>query len=144
MLKFNGDWRFDSPGEVARGVINGFSELIGKVVNQGDQQRILEHFKAYFAGAVGTTTSWSSSASWAQTDLDNYMDRAAANAPLFIEAFYDACAALQNAHPEITVPDVNRINRVLAEHAAGYEIQPPHLISRNPQAPITVPGGGVA
>jgi hypothetical protein len=58
-------------------------DLIGKIDNQGDQQSILEHFKVYFADSIGTTSSWSSGASWAQTDLDNYMDRAAGNAPLF-------------------------------------------------------------
>jgi hypothetical protein len=37
-----------------------------------------------FSGAMGTISSWSSSASWAQTDLDRYIERAAGNAPLFI------------------------------------------------------------
>jgi hypothetical protein len=34
---------------------------------------------------------------------------------------------------------VDRINRLLFEHEAGYEIRPPDLISRNPQTPIVVP-----
>jgi hypothetical protein len=139
MLKFNGAWRFDSPGEIASGVINEISALIGKIANQGDQQAILEHFKAYFAGAAGTTSSWSSNASWAESDLDRYMREAAENAPLFIEAFYDACMSLQKKYPEFAVPDVSRMNRVLAEQAAGYEIRPPDLISQNPQTPIMVP-----
>ena len=67
------------------------------------------------------------------------MRRAVANAPLFIEAFYDACEALRKKHPTFAVPDVTRINRVLFENEAGYEIQPPDLISRSPQAPIIVP-----
>jgi len=100
---------------------------------------MLEHFKGYFAGASGTTSSWSSSESWADSDLDSYMRHAADNAPLFIEAFYDACESLRSRHPDFALPDVARINRVLAENDAGYEIQPPHLIARNAPAAIAVP-----
>ena len=57
MLKFNGAWRFDSPGRIADGVSAEFSRLIGKVASQVDsRQSILEHFKAYFASAAGTTS----------------------------------------------------------------------------------------
>jgi hypothetical protein len=51
MLKFKGSWRFDSPGAIPKAVVWDFSELIGKIAAQGDQQSILEHFKQYFAGA---------------------------------------------------------------------------------------------
>src|SRR6267143_497827 len=98
MLKFNGAWRFDTPGPIAEGVSSEFSRLIAKVAAQGSRQAILEHFKDFFAGAAGTTSSWSSSASWAESDLHSYMSDAAANAPLFIEAFYDACEALRRSH----------------------------------------------
>ena len=67
MLKFNGTWRFDSPGPMASAAVSDFSVLIGKVAAQGEQQRILEHFKSYFACAAGAASSWSSNASWAQT-----------------------------------------------------------------------------
>ena len=90
MLKFNDAWRFDSPGPIPPGVVQGFSDLMRKIVSQGDRHRLLEHFKGYFAAAAGFTSNWSSSASWAETDLDSYMDHAAKNAPLFIEAFHDA------------------------------------------------------
>ena len=139
MLKFDGAWRFDtSPGGVPADVVNDFVELIGKVATQGDRQEILEHFKRYFASAAGTTASWSSSVSWAETDLHQHMAQAAENAPLFIEAFYDACAALRPK--DVDVPDVEVINRILSKHKASYEIHPPHLIRRNADAaPITVP-----
>ena len=138
MLKFNGTWRFDSPGQMAGAAVNDFSALIGKVAAQGEQQRILEHFKSYFASAVGGASSWSSNASWAHTDLDNYISQAAENAPLFIEAFFDACDALQKRCPDIVVPDATRINRVLATHETGYTVEPPNLIARNPEAAIEV------
>lgn len=88
---------------------------------------MLEHFKHHFAQAAGTTSSYSSSASWAESDLRSYMNEAAANAPLFIEAFYNACGAL--AQKGLAVPDVARINRILAENDAGYQIDPPNLVS---------------
>lgn len=137
MLKFNDAWRFDSPGLIPPGVVQGFSDLMRKIVSQGDRHRLLEHFKGYFAAAAGFTSNWSSSASWAETDLDSYMDHAAKNAPLFIEAFYDAYEAL---HPSgIGLPDLNRVNRVLLENDAGYEISPPDLVPRNPNLQITLP-----
>jgi hypothetical protein len=37
------------------------------------------------------------------------------------------------------VPDVAMINRVLSKHEAGYQIQPPDLVSQNPQQAIEVP-----
>lgn len=82
MLKFNGAWRFDSPGAVPDGVVGEFAALIGKIAAQGHRKAILEHFKRYFAGAAGITASYSSSTSWAEADLDDYMNQAAHNAPL--------------------------------------------------------------
>jgi len=138
MLTFDGAWRFDSPGPISHDVVREFSALIGKIASQGEQQRILEHFKSYFATAAGSTASWSSSASWAQTDLDTYMSQASENAPLFIEAFFDACEALQRMNPEIAVPNVARMNRVLAECQAGYKIAPPNLVSTNLETTVPV------
>jgi hypothetical protein len=139
MLNFNGAWRFDSPGPIPDGVHNSFFELIGKIATQANRQRILEHFKSYFASAAGISSSWSSSESWAESDLQGYMGHAAANAPMFIEAFYDACASLANGNPPTSVPDLGRINRILFENAAGFQIQPPDLVSTNIQAHIAVP-----
>ena len=139
MLRFSGAWRFDSPGAIPAGVVAAFFELITKVVRQGERQKILEHFKTFFGSAAGISGGWSSNAGWAEYDLQSYMDSAAANAPLFIEAFYDACIALATKYPEIALPDVARINRILFENQAGYEIQPPNLISSNTPQIIPVP-----
>lgn len=138
MLNFEQSWRFDSPGPIAPGVEWGFLELIGKIASQGGRQNILEHFKSYFANAAGIASYRSSNESWAETDLESILGHAAENAPLFIEAFYDGCEALGSSG-EIAVPGVARINRVLAENAAGYEIEPPNLVARGPQAAVPVP-----
>lgn len=137
-MKLQGPWRFDSPGAMPREAVHEFDTLVGKIAAQGNRWAILEHFKRYFAGAAGSTASRSSSESWAESDLNEMMWTAAENAPLFVEAFYDGCEALQN-EDSLTVPDVGRINRVLAEHAVGYEIRPPELVAVGLHQPIAVP-----
>jgi hypothetical protein len=137
MLKFRAEWRFDSPGAIPDGVVTAFVDLIGKIATQGDRQTILEHFKSYFGRAAGTTTTWSSSASWAETDLSSYMQQAADNAPLLIEAFYDTCQSLPKLNPDFAPPPLSHINRALRETESGWEIQPPNLILHD-SAPVPV------
>ena len=137
ILKFNGAWRFASPGPIATGVSNDFYNLIGKVVAQGNRRQLLEHFKIYFAGAAGMVSNWSSNESWADTDLQKYMDQATENAPLFIEAFYGACESLRSGD-DIHTPDADMINHILAKHDAGYKIELPDLVALRGQASIAV------
>ena len=124
MLKFNGAWRFHPPSTLSSQVINEFSDLIGKIAAQGDLQEVLEHFKNYFAGAAGTTSSWSSSASWAETDLHRLMNAAAENAPLLIASFYDACESLKMKNTEFYIPDTAMINAVLSKYGVEFELGP--------------------
>jgi hypothetical protein len=140
MLNFDGNWRFDSPGAIAPGAVEGFFGFISQIVSQFQTQKLTyEFFKQRFAGPANEQFRSSSNLSFAEGNLRYYMEKAAANAPLFIEAFYDGCERLRQLHPNLAVPDVRAINRVLYECEAGYEIRPPDLISRNPQAPIPVP-----
>jgi hypothetical protein len=114
-----------------------FFNLIGKVVIQVDRKKGLEHFKDYFASAAGTTSNSSSSVSWAETDLYSYMTEAATNAPLFIEAFYDAC--INYRRKGIAVPEVSIINGVLVKHNAGYKIEGQDLVTTGPHSLVPVP-----
>ncbi|MER2266103.1 hypothetical protein [Methylobacterium oxalidis] len=139
MLKFNPAWRFASPGPAGTTVVNALSDLIGRIAAQGDRQAMLEHFKTYFANSAGFTSNWSSSASWAESDLYDYIRRAAGNAPLLIEAFYDACAALHVRNPEIGLPDLGMVNRVLHEAQAGFRIDPPDLVATAAAPAVAVP-----
>ena len=142
-LKFPGTWRFKPPpdGSFANQSIPGSMladciELIMKVATQGDRQEVLEHFKGYFCGVCGVSHFWSSSANWAETDLLIYAQDAAANAPLFIEAFYDACESFDGKDSEVWVPDVELINEVLMKHEVGYVVRPPRLEPRDCIAPV--------
>jgi hypothetical protein len=134
MLKFDASWRYESPGGIPSEVLNDFLDVIRKIAR--GEQKILEHFKQYFSLAAGSPSSWSSSAGWADSDLENNMNRAQDNAPLFIEAFYNACESLKNEH-DFPTPDVLFINKILAKHNCNYKIDPPNLVVQNPQ--ITAP-----
>jgi hypothetical protein len=134
MLQFESNWRFASPGSAPQGVVNAFYDFIQKIASQGNSWHIAELFKSHFGDASG-----SSSESWAWTDLNDRMQRAADNAPLFIEAFYEGCGACANGAPPLAVPELPLINRVLMESDAGYEIQPPLLIATRSYTAITVP-----
>lgn len=139
MLIFDGAWRFDSPGPIPDELSNAFFELIGRIATPENRKAIIEHFKDYFASAAGSSSSYSSSTSWAESDLLGYMGHAASNAPLFIEAFYDGCQSLANGRPPTAVPDLSRINRILYESGSGYQIQPPNLVTTTVQTQIVVP-----
>ncbi len=125
MLNFNPEWRFDSPEPIQPSVREGFSSLIRRCIVGDNAKDVLEHFKDFFAVAAGTTAYSSTSTSWAETDLESYMSDASGNAPLFIEAFFDACQALPESSPK---PSLARINRVLQESKSGWLIEPPLLI----------------
>lgn len=136
-MKMEGAWRFDSPGALPREAVIEFDTLVGKVAAQGNRWAILEHYKRYFAGACGSTANRSSSESWAESDLNNLIWQAADNAPLFIEAFYEGCEALRG--DDFTLPEVGRINRILADHQAGFEIRLPAIVAVGIHQPIPVP-----
>ena len=126
-LEFDASWRFEAPpGEVPNKLINEFSTLIARIATHRPGQSTLEHFKAYFAAAAGTTSTRSSNAGWAQSDLDSYMQQASLNVPIFIEAFFDGCEAFRRAG--VAVPDVHLINRLIAESDVPYRIVPPELV----------------
>ena len=71
-----------------------------------------------------------------------YAQEAAANGPLFIEAFYDACESFGGKDSDVWVPDVELINEVLVKHEVGYVVRPPRLELRDyivPVVPVAEP-----
>lgn len=137
-LRFNGAWRFNPPANgafrnsnIPRPVVEDCLEIIFKVATQGDLQTVLEHFKGFFCTAIGTTHVWSSSPSWAETDLRDYMEQAATNAPLFIEAMIEACRKISRIGEHFYAPQENDINAILAKYRVGYEIRGDELLSRD-------------
>lgn len=140
MLNFDNSWRFDSPGPLIYEAVNVIDNYVSLIARQGDDHKwMLEHFKWYFGRAAGYTPSPSSSESWAQSDLDAAIRHAAKNGPLFLEAFYDACMDLAATKPHIALPGFDKVNAALAKAEAGFQIQPPNLVTTNDFAPIAAP-----
>ena len=135
MLKFEPRWRFKPPPDgqyknavIPREALRDFDALIGKVATQGKRWDILEHFKGAFCKACGASHTWSSSESWADSDLSSSMGHAAENAPVFLDAFYDACQEL--LEQELFAPDAAMINEICEKHCIGYVLAPPDLLLR--------------
>lgn len=139
MLEFDGAWRFDGPGPLEADAVRGFRELIDRICGQATRKWVLEHFKSHFAAAAGVPHYTSSDESWASSDLDTKMNEAGENAPLFIEAFYNACEELRIQRPDVALPDVDRLNRILSNAGAGYQLDPPKLVATRVHIPISVP-----
>ncbi|HET6976344.1 MAG TPA: toll/interleukin-1 receptor domain-containing protein [Pyrinomonadaceae bacterium] len=136
-LLFNGAWRFVPPPDgkfrnssIPTSALNECLDLIRKVSTQGDLQDVLEHFKGYFCRALGTAHVQSSSIGWTETDLRSYMEQAAENAPLFIEAMVEACRAASRLGENFYAPDSSAINILLAKHDVGYEVIGEELVLR--------------
>jgi hypothetical protein len=135
MLKFDPKWRFQPPpngayqhSEIPREALWEFDSLIGKVATQGQRWDMLEHFKGAFSRAAGRSHFVSSSESWAETDLSSVMSAAAENAPLFLEAFHEACEELRAKGR--FAPDFAMINTVCDKHQVSYVLRPPELLLR--------------
>lgn len=139
MLQFDGRWRYDSPGPIEFGVEDAFLDLVNRIAGQAPRKSILEHFKARFAAASNTQYRPSSNEQYAAEDLAAAMSEAAANAPLFIEAFWLGCEELRLRHPGMVLPDAGRINHILTDANAGYQLDPPMLVATRAHIPISVP-----
>ncbi|MBC1241346.1 hypothetical protein [Nostoc sp. 2RC] len=126
-LQFPDSWRFNSSPEsvIPNAAIDEFEKLTGIIVAKANRWELLEYFKECFAHAVGSTSVWSTSESWASTDLRSYLEDAAKNPSLFLEAFYDAC---ENLRDKYAIPDIERINDICLEHKIAYKIDPPKLV----------------
>src|SRR3546814_1958018 len=128
-------WLYGSPGVMSPAAVNAFNSLVHSIASQSESSwSSFELFKAKFTGGQ----SWSSSESWAISDLHGAMMSAGDNAPVFISAFWDGCAQIQTAHPEIGLPDADVVNQILYEHEVPYEVRPTALLARHPQTPIIV------
>jgi hypothetical protein len=141
MLEFNPQWRFKSLDDgdlkyraIPSAALDGFQNIISKIATQGDRWDVLETFKYAFAKSSGNSCVTSSSESWAETDMNRLMLQAAENAPLFLEAFYDACKDLTKRN--VAVPDVQMLNQVCEDHGVGYIYEPPRLVLRDSKGSV--------
>lgn len=138
MLQFESAWRFSSPGAASEATAEAIWSLVGKVMAQTDDQAIIEHFKRHFAAAAGEVAVVSSSRSWARSDLRTHFDDAAKNAPLFLEGFYEACRELSEREPPLSTPPLELMNQTLSQTGAGFQYDPPRLVSTQGYTPVAV------
>lgn len=129
MLKFEDpQWRFRSPAEIPSDAIGEFLGLISRIATQAENaQEVYEEFKSQFAPATSRQHVWSSSESWAFSDLSEMMFAAAENTPVFIEAFFDACQSIQKDYEDWAAPGPEEINTLCQRFNVGYVIDPPNL-----------------
>jgi len=146
-LEFPAVWRFRPPKDdrwntetIPDSALESFRELIGRITTQGDVQLVLEVFKGHFCRVNGELHVWSSNQSWAHSDLVTKMREAASNAPLFLEAFNDACEELTREGTDRVAPDFGLVNDICIANDIGYLIDPPRLVARGSSAAdVTVP-----
>ena len=149
-LKFKGLWRFEPPqdteyilGHVPQQAVDEFVEMVNKLAPQADRWDTLELFKRHFIESTGSTHWRSSALHFAEHDLQRDAALAAQNAPLFIEAFFDACRSFEGQDEDRYAPDEARINAVLAKHNIGFEIRGDRLVLRGAE-PELIPVNAAA
>lgn len=130
-LYFPGEWRFTPPvngslitSEIPADAILEFIDAVYRIAGQGQRWSVLEHFKSHFGNPHR-----SSSESWAESDLCSIMRDVAQNAPLFLEAFHNACTSLRNKDADWYAPDERFINKLLTKYRIGFQIRNDELIA---------------
>lgn len=104
-----------------------FLELVIRVAAQSDhRQAVVERFKGAFCGAVGASHAWSSSAPWAESDLQTYMEAATENPPMFLEAFWTACESVRETD-DLVVPDLELVNELCRRFDIKFRLAPPRI-----------------
>lgn len=107
--------------------VQEFLNYARRVQSLAGRKSVLEEFKRAFCRASGEPYYSSSSEGWADSDLSTAADRAAPNAPAFIQAFVEACETLQSAGA--VAPDHSLINHVLGQHHVPFRIDNGELIA---------------
>lgn len=132
-LSMPDDWHFQPPGRMPATAVSEFEGLINKLGMRGQLWDVLELFKGSFGD-----NSRSSSESWALSDLQSAMSSEAENAPLFLCLLWKGWEEAHATDPMIPAPKAAPINAILVRHDLPYELEPPLLLARHAQTPVTV------
>jgi hypothetical protein len=143
LLNFNPLWRLTPPiddelhhGEIPHEAVEEFARLIRAIAIDPSRKTVWEHFKRRFSGPAGREFWASTNAGFAEQDGLDYMQNAARNSPLFLEAFYDGWSALMEQNPVQIPPVVETVNRILGAHRIGFRLNPPDLEMLGEPAPL--------
>jgi serine/threonine protein kinase len=121
-LQYPGEWKFDGIGiAMPAGADRDFFELIGRIAaGHTDAQPIFESFKSAF-GVQGYSTS----ASWAESDLSAAMGRSTDNAALYVAALWEGMEDVKRSG--VSVPSAQHINKILEKWDVPLVVDPPQL-----------------
>jgi len=134
--------RFASKGSTVALDVDAVTDLLAlgrKIKSPMGYKSVLEAFKQHFARSMGEGCSYSSSVSWAETDLWEIALQASKDGPAFIVAFCDACEELES--DDAMVPTEAQINAVLQEYGSPYLVSGDDLVESSslveaPAAPL--------
>jgi len=147
MLKFDARWRFTPPqdgeyknSKIPRKALDEFLSAIEKIAAHGERWNVFEQFKIVYSAACGESYMRSTGESWAESDMSFVVKQAAENAPVFLDAFYEACEKLRT--PDFFAPDAAMINDLCRKHKIGYVLRPPELLLRESAGDVAVPVSG--
>lgn len=101
--------------------VQDFLASARRIQSTSGRKNVFETFKKAYSRISGEPYYSSSSEGWAESDLCSAAEKAAENAPGFIQAFVEACEALQSGGS--VVPDYSFINHVLAQHDVPFRIE---------------------
>jgi predicted Ser/Thr protein kinase len=121
-LKYPAEWKFDDfEYQIPNDANNEFFNLVQTIAEGIERPKVVfEDFKSAFGMDSG-----SSSASWAESDLARAMDQAKDNAARYVASFYAGMEVVSGRG--IDVPNVERLNKILAKWEVPLVIEPPNL-----------------
>lgn len=94
-------------------------------------QAVLERFKRAFGG-----TAVSSSYSWAESDLQELMGEAKADAAAFVDSFWSVVDDLSKTG--VSVPSAENLNAILKAYQVPLAVEPPNLVRTQGSAILLV------
>lgn len=117
-LKYPAEWKFDGcPYAISSEANSEFVDIACTIAEGSDNpKRVFEDFKSAY-GEGGR----SSSESWARHDMTRAMADATENAARYLASFYGGMESAIGR--DIAVPNVERLNKILAEHEIPLRIE---------------------
>lgn len=125
-LKYPPEWKFGPDGvTVPPSLLGAVQELVSEIAGgassgRWDEHWVVETFKSRFG-----STSGSSNASWAYSDLGSLLSRWTSSGAKFAEAVWMAIEDV--AGKDIATPGAAQVNALFKKHGFPYRIEPPNL-----------------
>jgi predicted nucleotide-binding protein len=122
-LDYPSEWKFDGFAYAIPNAAHREFVRLTELISEGakNSKKVYEEFK----WAFGNQSS-SSTAAWAQTDMERAMQSMTSNAARYVGAFYAGIEVLRV--DGVNVPSDIKLNKLLADHDIPLIISPPNLL----------------